>query len=70
MDNNGCESDVHIAEISVLKKSSLMPVDSTVIKGYDFNEGIDYDRLLNCYMSTGFQASHFAQAVQVSMKCS
>lgn len=67
MDNNSYESDIHIAEVSVLKKSTLIPTDSTIIKGYDFNDGINYDALLNCYMSTGFQASHFAQAVQVSM---
>lgn len=64
MDNGNCKFDVHIAEMSVLKKSSTMPADSTIIKGYDFNEGINYDALLDQYMSTGFQASHFAQAVQ------
>lgn len=68
MDSN-CESDIQIAEMSVLKKSSPMPADSTIIKGYDFNGGIDYDALLDSYMSTGFQASHLAEAVQVSIKC-
>lgn len=70
MGNESCESDVSVAEASVLRKSTSMPLDSTVIKGYDFNDGIDYDNLLNFYISTGFQASHFAQAVQVISYCS
>ncbi|VDO46336.1 unnamed protein product [Onchocerca flexuosa] len=67
MNNGDGEHDIQIAEMSVLKKSSPLPTDSITIKGYDFNEGINYDNLLDCYMYTGFQASHFAQAVQVSM---
>uniref|UniRef100_A0A0R3RUN5 Deoxyhypusine synthase n=1 Tax=Elaeophora elaphi TaxID=1147741 RepID=A0A0R3RUN5_9BILA len=64
MDNGSCESIFNIAEKAVLKRSSAMPANSTVIQGYDFNKGIDYDALLECCMSTGFQASHFSQAVQ------
>ena len=39
------------------------------IKGFDFDnvdkmKGIDYDRLLDSYLSTGFQATHFAKALK------
>ena len=40
-----------------------MPADSLVVRGYDFNEGLDYHRLLRSYMTTGYQATSFAQAV-------
>ena len=35
------------------------------IKGYDFNNGTDYDKLIDSFASTGFQASHFAKAVDI-----
>lgn len=39
------------------------------IKGYDFNSGfVDYDKLLDSYMSTGFQATHFAKAIDIINK--
>lgn len=33
------------------------------IKGYDLNNGIDYNSILASYMTTGFQATNFAKAV-------
>jgi len=38
------------------------------IEGYDFNKGIDYEKILDSYISTGFQASHFAKSVQIIEK--
>jgi deoxyhypusine synthase len=35
-----------------------------IVKGYDFNGEIDYNLLLKNYMKIGFQATHFAKAVQ------
>jgi len=35
------------------------------VKGYDFNKGLDYSELLDSYLSTGFQASHFAKAIKI-----
>ena len=37
--------------------------ESCYIKGYDLNNGLDYDKILNGYMTTGFQATNFAKAV-------
>ncbi|VDM02579.1 unnamed protein product [Schistocephalus solidus] len=51
---------------AVLKPSKALPegVD-VIVKGYDFNKGVDYEALLQSYASTGFQASNFGRAVKV-----
>ena len=33
------------------------------IKGYDLNNGIDYEKILSAYKTTGFQATNFSKAV-------
>nr|XP_023666538.1 deoxyhypusine synthase [Paramormyrops kingsleyae] len=53
-----------VARAAVLKESSPLPEDLPQIKGYDFNQGVDHKALLQSYLTTGFQASSFAQAVQ------
>ncbi|MCX6814323.1 MAG: deoxyhypusine synthase [Candidatus Aenigmarchaeota archaeon] len=54
------------AKGAVFKKSSaLKGID---IKGYDFENGLDFDRFLENYMSTGFQATNLARAIQVVKK--
>ncbi|KAJ2546414.1 Deoxyhypusine synthase [Coemansia sp. RSA 1933] len=42
-----------------------VPDGSKPIKGYDFDNGVDYKALLDSYMITGFQASHFGRAVEI-----
>lgn len=53
-----------IALDAVLKKSSFLPEHKEVVKGYDFNEGIDYHAILQSYKTTGFQATNFGLAVE------
>ena len=50
----------------IFKKSTK--IEGTPIKGYDFNKGLDYKRILDSYLNTGFQASHFAQSVEIIQK--
>jgi deoxyhypusine synthase len=38
------------------------------IKGYDFNSGVDYDKLIKSFSSTGFQASHLSKAIEIIQK--
>lgn len=38
------------------------------IKGYDFNKGVDYKKILKSYLSTGFQASHLAKVSEIVNK--
>lgn len=37
--------------------------ESHEIKGYDLNNGLDYSKILESYMNTGFQATNFGKAV-------
>uniref|UniRef100_A0A8C2G5M6 deoxyhypusine synthase n=1 Tax=Cyprinus carpio TaxID=7962 RepID=A0A8C2G5M6_CYPCA len=53
-----------VARAAVLKESSSLPEDMPQIKGYDFNQGVDHRALLQSFLTTGFQASSFGQAVQ------
>jgi deoxyhypusine synthase len=37
--------------------------ESHEIKGYDLNNGLDYNKILESYLNTGFQATNFGKAV-------
>lgn len=39
--------------------------EGPAVKGYDFNQGVDYDALLKSFASTGFQATHLAEAISL-----
>ncbi|KAM8974811.1 deoxyhypusine synthase [Pelodytes ibericus] len=52
------------AKGAVLMASDSLPEGTPQVKGYDFNRGIDYELLLQSYLTTGFQATHFGQAVR------
>jgi len=53
-----------IATDAVLAPSEEMPQGSEVVKGYDFNLGIDHHALLQSYKYSGFQATNFGLAVE------
>src|SRR3989344_2120529 len=43
----------------------------TSVKGFDFNSikgKMDYEKLLESYLSTGFQATHFGKALEIIAK--
>lgn len=52
-----------IARENVLRESE--EAEGITIKGYNFNEGIDYEKILESYGSTGIQASNFHKAVEI-----
>uniref|UniRef100_A0A1A9WLL2 deoxyhypusine synthase n=1 Tax=Glossina brevipalpis TaxID=37001 RepID=A0A1A9WLL2_9MUSC len=52
-----------IAKDAILKRSEQIPSDTPQIKGYDFNNGIDYTKLFDCYKTTGFQATNLGEAI-------
>ncbi len=52
-----------IARENILRKSE--EVSGVAIKGYEFNEGVDYDKLLDSFASTGFQASGLSKAMEI-----
>jgi deoxyhypusine synthase len=43
-------------------------VTTPEIKGYDFNQGINYDEILKSYSNFGLQASNFSAAVDIINK--
>lgn len=64
---SGQQQIPNLAQQAVLVKSELEDEfkNRTVIKGYDFNDGLRYDELFQSYRSTGFQASHFGQSIDL-----
>jgi len=48
---------------AVLVHSVPIPDDAILVRGYDFNVGVDYAALMNSYLHTGFQASSFGKAI-------
>ncbi|KAJ2784099.1 Deoxyhypusine synthase [Coemansia javaensis] len=54
-----------VATEAVLVRSAEVPADAKQVRGYDFDGGVDYERLLGTYLSTGFQASSFGRAVEI-----
>ena len=62
MKNTGKNTE-KISRENILKNSK--EIDGISIKGYNFNKGVNYEGILDSYLSTGFQASHFAKAVEI-----
>ncbi|XP_014778173.1 deoxyhypusine synthase [Octopus bimaculoides] len=53
------------AKEAVLVTSEPLSSDKYAeVKGYDFNNGVDYHKLLNSLATSGFQATNFGYAVQ------
>ncbi|XP_073837059.1 deoxyhypusine synthase [Musca autumnalis] len=53
-----------IAKDAVLKRSETIPKGTPQVKGYDFNNGIDYSKLFDSYVNTGFQATNLGLAIK------
>ena len=51
------------ARKNVLRKSE--EAEGTTIKGYDFNKGVDYEKLFDSYGSTGIQASNMDKGIKI-----
>ena len=52
-----------LATEAVLVKSEEMPEDAVKIKGYDFNQGVNFDKMMEAFKTTGFQATNIAMAI-------
>jgi deoxyhypusine synthase len=55
-----------IARKNLLRKSE--EAEGIVIKGYDFDDGVDYGEIVRSFASTGFQASQLAKAIEIANK--
>ena len=52
-------------EAVLVDASDLPPEVTTEVHGYNFNEPVDFEKLMKSYYSTGFQATSLASAVKV-----
>lgn len=48
---------------AVLKKTETVTYLKETVRGYDFKDGIDYEKILGSYIKCGFQATNFGLAV-------
>jgi len=55
--------NVDRAADAILKESE--EIQGLTIGGYDFNKGVDYDKLIDNFSSTGFQATNLAKAIEI-----
>ena len=53
-----------IAEKNLFGKSK--EIEGISIKGYNFDNGVDYSDIIDSYSSTGFQASHLGKAIEIT----
>jgi deoxyhypusine synthase len=56
-------SEPILAKDAVLQESEKIPEGTPVVKGYNWNQGINYNELLKSYKHSGFQATNFGKAV-------
>jgi len=55
-------------EESIARKNLLRKGEEArgmVVKGYDFNQGVDYQKIVESFAKTGFQASHLSKAIEI-----
>lgn len=48
---------------NILKESEEL--GGEVVEGYEFNEGVDFSKILDSFATTGFQASHLYKAIEI-----
>lgn len=66
MASSKSDNNEKIARENLLREGS--EIKGTVIEGYDFGKGVDYSEIVKGFSSTGFQASHFSRAVEITNK--
>lgn len=63
-EQNTINKNFEKAKQSVLVKSENTE-NNEIIKGYDFNNGIDYDKIFLSYSNMGFQATNLGKAIEI-----
>ena len=58
------ETKESIARKNLLRISK--EVAGRAVKGYDFNQGVDYKEIVKHYATTGFQATHLGSAIAIT----
>lgn len=60
------KSDERKARENLLRKSE--EASGISVKGYDFDSGVNYKKIIESYKSTGFQASNLSKAIEITNK--
>lgn len=68
MDVRNTSDNIHkiapnIAVNAVLQPSQELPAETPIVSGYDWENGMDYNKILESYTLSGFQATNFGKAV-------
>lgn len=63
--NNGNDNE-KVARENLLRES--LEVKGESVKGYDFDEGADYSKIVKSFASIGFQATHLSKAIGIVNK--
>lgn len=53
----------NIAVNAVLQPSQDLPAETPIVAGYDWENGTDYNKILESYANSGFQATNFGKTV-------
>ncbi|KAI8048662.1 DHS-like NAD/FAD-binding domain-containing protein [Syncephalis plumigaleata] len=56
--------DENVAREAVYVNSQSVPFETRPVRGYDFNQGIQLEGLLDSYLTTGFQAMALGKAIE------
>ena len=59
---------LEIAKKNILRMPEGKANSETKIKGYDFNQGVDYNKIIDSFYTTGFQATHLSEAIEIIKK--
>lgn len=49
--------------MEIMDKSKEL--NTPTIKGYDFNQGVNYEKIFKSYATTGLQATHLHKAIDL-----
>lgn len=60
------QNNNQIARENILKESKK--AEGLVVKGYDFNNGVDYSKIVDSYGAVGAQATNLAKAIEIIKK--
>jgi deoxyhypusine synthase len=57
------KNNEEIARKNLLRDGNEVP--GVRVKGYNFDNGVDYDRIISSYEATGYQATNLARAIKI-----
>ncbi|MDP1729315.1 MAG: deoxyhypusine synthase [archaeon] len=54
------------AKKNTLRKSEISKIKGITVKGYDFNNKYDYNKIIESLSTSGFQATHLGKAIDIT----